>query len=121
MSERTGRLPELIGIRLAVKATRSHLAELEGTMGTSPLGQKERLCELKERLEMLLGDYLRKEEECVAELEEIKDGELSALLQWRYVSGLTWQEIAAQYPSNPTPDSIKKRFRRLMERHGGAV
>ena len=70
----------------------------------------------KERIEkeytVVLDACLYLEEASQVELDSVDDLELRALIQFRYVNGMSWPEIAREIGQNITPDAIKKRFER---------
>ena len=62
-----------------------------------------------------LTKYLAISEKAADELNSVKDPELAALLHWRYRCNYSWTQIAGIMEHHPTTDSLKKRFKRLIE------
>lgn len=49
-------------------------------------------------------------------ISEIQDSHIRRIVSFRFVDGLTWNEVADKMSGNNTEDSVKKAFQRFMEK-----
>lgn len=49
-------------------------------------------------------------------ISEIQDSHIRRIISFRFIDGLTWNEVADKMSGNNTEDSVKKAFQRFMEK-----
>ena len=77
--------------------------------------QKMLVCHKREMLKGLREKLLRKEIEAEEYIQTIQDSRLRQILRYRYVDGLTWQQVAKKMKGKCTADSCRMEAQKIFK------